>query len=86
MNVFANFPYFLKDGDLIVIRISALNKVGWSKPSMPNLYGAVLITHPPHLALPSLDGQTATSLSIGWNNVLSSGFYEFLWDKFGTIK
>jgi hypothetical protein len=86
MNVFANFPYFLKDGDLIVIRISALNTAGWSQPSIQNVQGAVLITHPPYLSLPSLDGQSATSLTISWDNVLGSGFYEFLWDKFGTVK
>jgi hypothetical protein len=47
MRMMTKFPYFLKDGDLIVIRIMAQNKEGWSEPSVPNEGKVVLAMTPP---------------------------------------
>jgi hypothetical protein len=46
MENFIQSPYLLERDDLIVARVSALNGVGWSDESEPNILGQTVETKP----------------------------------------
>jgi len=84
--VFYMAPFLLEGGELIEIRVSAGNALGYSKPSPINRSGVILVRKPEKMAAPILVKKGVDSISLSWekaredpNEKKGEVIYTILW-------
>lgn len=85
MNVLRGSPYNLREGDKILVRGSALNKNGWSRPSLINEENVVKLNSvPAKLGKPYVISKgEGASLNLSWPEAPAQEglFYQLFWDE-----
>ena len=67
MSVFRAAPYSYVLQDLIKVRVSARNSIGWGSTSTPNTSGATVKDAPQAVSTPTKGSGTAESqIEVGW--------------------
>lgn len=81
MSKLAGAPYFLNPSSAITTRVSVVNAVGTSDPSLPNAEEVLLAGLPPVMDTPYLGDRTDTQLEICWDRAIleESQEVEFFW-------
>lgn len=88
MSLLTITPFFYVFDDLVVVRISAQNSLGYGPTSVANSVGAKIRRIPDQMLVPTIDSSTDTEIIISWTTLLSPSDgnsallnYELLWDN-----
>jgi hypothetical protein len=86
MNTLRGSPYRLRAGDRIIVRGSALNKNGWSRPSLIDEKTILnLRSVPERLGKPYVTSKgDGASLNLAWPEAVKKEyglFYQLFWDE-----
>jgi hypothetical protein len=68
-----SYPYNLRPGHLVIVRVAGKNAAGWGAFSGPNTVGAPIASVPYQLAEPTVVDKTQESLTIQWNRYYGTG-------------